>query len=198
MARRLLGERNAFRAKSTTECVRGSTLATRLVVGHVRRMLASLRIRNLALVEELEWNLGPGFIAVTGETGSGKSIIVGALKLVLGERADKALIRSGADNCTVESVFVLANTKRLNPWLEEQGVEPCEEGQLIIKRVFTTAGTNRQFINGSATTLSVLKELGDGLVDLHGPHDHQSLLANEKKQELVDSFAGADPRVEKY
>ncbi len=161
-------------------------------------MLASLRIRNLALVEELEWNLGPGFIAVTGETGSGKSIIVGALKLVLGERADKALIRSGADNCTVESVFVLANTKRLNPWLEEQGVEPCEEGQLIIKRVFTTAGTNRQFINGSATTLSVLKELGDGLVDLHGPHDHQSLLANEKQLELVDSFAGADALVEKY
>src|SRR5688572_13600356 len=117
-------------------------------------MLASLRIRNLALVEELEWNLGPGFIAVTGETGSGKSIIVGALKLVLGERADKALIRSGADNCTVEAVFSLGQTKkRLDPWLEEQGVEPCDEGQLIIKRVFTTAGTNRQFINGSATTL---------------------------------------------
>src|SRR5688572_31223510 len=114
-------------------------------------MLASLRIKNLALVEELEWHLGSGFIAVTGETGSGKSIIVGALKLVLGERADKALIRAGADSCTVEAVFSVAGRKALNPWLEEQGVEPCEDGQLIIKRVFAMAGTNRQFVNGSPT-----------------------------------------------
>jgi DNA repair protein RecN (Recombination protein N) len=161
-------------------------------------MLASLRIRNLALVEELEWHLGPGFIAVTGETGSGKSIIVGALKLVLGERADKSLIRSGAESCTVEAVFALPKAKRLNPWLEEQGVEPCEDGQLIIKRVFATAGTNRQFINGSPTTLAVLKELGDGLVDLHGPHDHQSLLANEKQLDLLDAFAGAEALRAKY
>src|SRR5687768_8053337 len=116
-------------------------------------MLASLRIRNLALVEELEWHLEPGFVAVTGETGSGKSIIVGALKLVLGERADKSLIRSGAESCTVEAMFVLKDLKRLNAWLDEQGIEPCEDGQLIIKRVFATAGTNRQFINGSPTTL---------------------------------------------
>ena len=161
-------------------------------------MLASLRIRNLALVEELEWHLQPGFIAVTGETGSGKSIIVGALKLVLGERADKALIRSGAENCTVEAVFVLNRAKQLNPWLEEQGVEPCEEGQLIIKRVFTSTGSNRQFINGSPTTLTVLKELGDGLVDLHGPHDHQSLLAVEKQLELLDAFTAADDLRTRY
>ena len=140
-------------------------------------MLVSLRIRNLALVEELEWQPGPGFVAITGETGSGKSIIVGALKLVLGERADKSLIRSGAESCTVESVFHPPDLKKLNAWLEEQGIEPCEDGQLIVKRVFAAAGTNRQFINGSATTLNVLKELGDGLVDLHGPHDHQSLLS---------------------
>lgn len=163
-----------------------------------RAMLASLRIRNLALVEELEWQLAPGFIAVTGETGSGKSIIVGALKLVLGERADKSLIRAGADSCTVEAVFTGMDGARLNPWLEEQGVEPCEEGQLIVKRVFATTGTNRQFINGSPTTLTVLKELGDGLVDLHGPHDHQSLLANEKQLELLDAFAGAEELQEKY
>jgi DNA repair protein RecN (Recombination protein N) len=161
-------------------------------------MLASLRIRNLALVEELEWHIEPGFVAVTGETGSGKSIIVGALKLVLGERADKSLIRSGAESCTVEAMFVMKDAKRLNAWLDEQGIEPCEEGQLIIKRVFATAGTNRQFINGSPTTLAILKELGDGLVDLHGPHDHQSLLANEKQLDLLDSFAGADGLREKY
>jgi len=161
-------------------------------------MLASLRIRNLALVEELEWQPGPGFVAITGETGSGKSIIVGALKLVLGERADKSLIRSGAESCTVEALFHVADGKKLNAWLEEQGVEPCEDGQLIVKRVFATAGTNRQFINGSATTLNVLKELGDGLVDLHGPHDHQSLLSSERQLDLLDAFAGAEALREKY
>ena len=161
-------------------------------------MLVSLRIRNLALVEELEWQPGPGFVAITGETGSGKSIIVGALKLVLGERADKSLIRSGAESCTVESVFHPPDAKKLNAWLEEQGIEPCEDGQLIVKRSFATAGTNRQFINGSATTLNVLKELGDGLVDLHGPHDHQSLLSVERQLDLLDSFAGAESLREKY
>ena len=161
-------------------------------------MLASLRIRNLALVEELEWQPGPGFVAITGETGSGKSIIVGALKLVLGERADKSLIRSGAESCTVEALFHVDGSKKLNAWLEEQGVEPCEDGQLIVKRVFATAGTNRQFINGSPTTLNVMKELGDGLVDLHGPHDHQSLLSNERQLDLLDAFAGAEALREKY
>ncbi|MEQ1852531.1 MAG: DNA repair protein RecN [Chthoniobacteraceae bacterium] len=161
-------------------------------------MLASLRIRNLALVEELEWQPGPGFVAITGETGSGKSIIVGALKLALGERADKTLIRSGADTCTVEAIFTARDAKKLNAWLEEQGVEPCEDEQLIVKRVFTAAGVNRQFVNGSATTLNVLKELGDGLVDLHGPHDHQSLLSNEKQLDLLDAFSGAEALRSKF
>ena len=154
--------------------------------------LTSLRIRNLALVEELSWTLAPGFTAVTGETGSGKSIIVGALQLILGERADKALIRTGAESCTVEAVFSVKDAAHLNARLAEQGVEPCEDAQLILKRVFSTAGTNRQFINGSPTTLAVLKLLGDGLVDLHGPHDHQSLLSDAKQLELLDAFAGAD------
>jgi DNA repair protein RecN (Recombination protein N) len=160
--------------------------------------LASLRIRNLALVEELEWSLAPGFTAVTGETGSGKSIIVGALQLILGERADKALIRTGAESCTVEAVFHIGDGAALNAELETQGVEPCEDGQLLLKRVFAVAGTNRQFINGSPTTLAVLKQLGDGLVDLHGPHDHQSLLANDRQLALLDAFAGAGALREKY
>ena len=135
---------------------------------------------------------------MTGETGSGKSIIVGALKLILGERADKSLIRTGAESCTVEAVFHVGDAKALNARLEEQGVEPCEDGQLIVKRVFSAAGTNRQFINGSPTTLAVLKELGDGLVDLHGPHDHQSLLSDTKQLDLLDAFAGAGALREKY
>lgn len=154
--------------------------------------LSSLRIRNLALVDELEWTLGPGTTAITGETGSGKSIIVGALKLVIGERADKTLIRTGADSCTVEAIFDVKDARKINAELEQQGVEPCEDGQLLIKRVFSASGTNRQFVNGSATTLAVLKELGDDLVDLHGPHDHQSLLSSEKQLDLLDAYANAE------
>ena len=160
-------------------------------------VLNLLRIKNLALVEELEWQIAPGFIAVTGETGAGKSIIVGALQLLLGERADKSLIRTGAEVCTVEAVFAGDNLQRLNPQLAEAGVEPCES-DLILKRALSTSGTNRQFINGSPTTLSILKNLGDELVDLHGPHDHQSLLSPEKQLELLDSFARASDQQEEY
>lgn len=161
-------------------------------------MLASLRIQNLALVEDLEWNLSAGFTSVTGETGSGKSIIIGALKLLLGERADKSLIRSGAESCAVEAIFHLDDTKTINDRLIEQGIEPCVDSQLILKRTFSNSGGNRQFINCCATTLSVLKSAGDGLVDLHGPHDHQSLLSADMQLNLLDSFGGAGSLREEY
>jgi DNA repair protein RecN (Recombination protein N) len=154
--------------------------------------LRSLRIRNLALVEFLEWELEPGFTVVTGETGAGKSIILGALKLVLGERADKGLIRTGAEQCSVEALFEVADPKRINRLLSEQGVDSCEDDQLLLRRVLTATGTNRQFINGCQTTLGVLKEVGDGLVDLHGPHDHQSLLARDYQLRLIDAFGGSE------
>jgi DNA repair protein RecN (Recombination protein N) len=160
-------------------------------------MLTLLRIKNLALVEELEWQIGPGFIAVTGETGAGKSIIIGALQLLLGERADKSLIRTGADVCTVEAVFSGAELQKLNPQLAEVGVESCED-DLIVKRTLSSTGTNRQFINGSPTTLTVLKNLGDKLVDLHGPHDHQSLLLPDTQLSLLDSFARAEEQLDEY
>jgi DNA repair protein RecN (Recombination protein N) len=154
--------------------------------------LRSLRIRNLALVEFLEWELEPGFSVVTGETGAGKSIILGALKLVLGERADKGLIRTGAEQCSVEALFEVADPRRINRLLSEQGVDSCEGDQLLLRRVLTANGTNRQFINGCQTTLSILKEVGDGLVDLHGPHDHQSLLARDYQLRLIDAFGGSE------
>jgi len=160
-------------------------------------VLNLLRIKNLALVEELEWQMAPGFIAVTGETGAGKSIIIGALQLLLGERADKSLIRTGADLCTVEAVFSGDDLQKLNLRLIEAGVEACE-GDLIIRRTLSTSGANRQFINGSPTTLAILKNLGDELVDLHGPHDHQSLLSRGKQLELLDSFAGAGGQLDQY
>src|ERR1700761_6906703 len=154
-------------------------------------ILTLLRIRNLALVEELEWQLGPGFVAITGETGAGKSIIIGALQLLLGERADKSLIRTGADTCTAEAVFTGPELQKLNTTLLETGIEPCTD-DLIIKRTLSAAGANRQFINGSPTTLSILKSVGDSLIDLHGPHDHQSLLSPDKQLGLLDSFAHND------
>jgi DNA repair protein RecN (Recombination protein N) len=160
-------------------------------------VLTLLRIKNLALVEELEWEIAPGFTAVTGETGAGKSIIIGALQLLLGERADKSLIRTGADSCTVEAIWTGNDLQKLNPQLIEAGTEPCED-DLIIKRSFSATGGTRQFINGSPTTLSILKNLGDDLVDLHGPHAHQSLLSPEKQLGLLDSFARAEEQLDEY
>ena len=159
--------------------------------------LTLLRIKNLALVEELEWEIASGFTAVTGETGAGKSIIIGALQLLLGERADKSLIRTGADACTVEAIFTGNDFKKLNAQLVEAGIEPCEY-DLILKRTFSASGNNRQFINGSPSTLSVLKNLGDALVDLHGPHDHQSLLVPETQLSLLDSFARGGEQLDEY
>ena len=160
-------------------------------------VLTLLRIKNLALVEDLEWQMAPGFIAVTGETGAGKSIIIGALQLLLGERADKSLIRTGAEVCSVEAIFFGNDLQRLNPQLLEAGVEPCES-DLIVKRTLSISGNNRQFINGSPTTLSILKNLGDELVDLHGPHDHQSLLSPDKQLSLLDSVARAEEQLDEY
>ena len=160
-------------------------------------ILTLLRIKNLALVEDLEWQLARGFTAITGETGAGKSIIIGALHLLLGERTDKSLIRTGADSCTVEAIFEGEDLAKLSPLLTEAGVEPGDS-ELILKRSFSTSGTNRQFINGSPTTLAVLKNLGDELVDLHGPHDHQSLLSPEKQLALLDGFARAEDLLHEY
>jgi DNA repair protein RecN (Recombination protein N) len=159
-------------------------------------MLVSLRIRNLALIDDLTWELGPGFNTLTGETGAGKSILIDALNLLLGERADKTLIRSGADGCTVEAELELrdaASTKEINAQLEDSGAEPCDGRALLLKRTVSAAGANRQFINGSPVPLQALKSLGDRLVDVHGPHDHQSLLANDKQAELLDAFGKLAP-----
>jgi DNA repair protein RecN (Recombination protein N) len=162
-------------------------------------MLTTLRIKNLALVADLTLELQPGFQAITGETGAGKSIIIGALNLVLGERADRALIRSGSDSCSVEAAFDVSRVRApLKTFLEENGLEPCEDHQLVLKRTFTSAGANRQFINGSATTLAVLAALGEWLVDIHGPHDHQSLLHPAKQLALLDAFGDLQPRVSAF
>ena len=160
-------------------------------------MLTLLKIRNLALVDELVWELGSGLISVTGETGAGKSVIVGALKMILGERADKGLIRTGEDTCTIESVFDLADPSEINAILEEGGLEPCEDTQIIIRRSIGISA-NRQFINDSPVTLTLLKKIGERLVDLHGPHDHQSLLSQERQLAMLDAYSGNDSLLTDY
>ncbi|MFZ9874081.1 MAG: DNA repair protein RecN [Candidatus Methylacidiphilales bacterium] len=157
-------------------------------------MLRRLRIKNLAVVEEVEWELGEGFNVLTGETGAGKSILIDAFLLLLGERADKSLVRTGAEGCVVEGE--LGGAEAYRSWLEEKGVEADPEGMLVIKRQISATGTGRQFLNGSAVTLGVLKELGDRLVDLHGPHDHQTLLSPATQRSALDRFGGLEKEVE--
>jgi len=162
-------------------------------------MLTTLRIKNLALVSDLTLELQPGCNVITGETGAGKSIIIGALNLVLGERADRTLIRSGEEGCSVEAMFDIKKLRApLKSFLEENGLEPCEENQLVLKRTFTAAGTNRQFVNGSATTLATLGSIGEWLVDMHGPHDHQSLLHTTKQLLILDAFGGLEKEREAF
>jgi len=162
-------------------------------------MLTTLRIKNLALVTDLTLELQPGCNVITGETGAGKSILIGALNLVLGERADRTLIRSGSDSCSVEAVFDISRlTAKLKSFLEENGLEPCEENQLVLKRVFTSAGANRQFVNGSPTTLAALGTIGEWLVDIHGPHEHQSLLHPAKQLTILDAFGGLQTERESF
>ncbi len=149
-------------------------------------MLTLLKIRNLALVDELIWQPQSGFIGITGETGAGKSVIMGGIELVLGERADKGLIRSGESQCSIEAVFVLKQVKRINLLLEEAGIPACEEGELLIRRVISTT-TNRQFVNNSPVTLQVLRQIGAGLVDMHHPDAHRSLTSQDRQRALLDA-----------
>ena len=152
-------------------------------------MLITLRIKNLALVDDLTLELRGGYTVITGETGAGKSIIIGALKLVLGERADRTLLRAGAESCVVEAVFNISTLKTpVRQFIEDNGLEPCENDALVLKRAFTAAGSNRQFVNGSPTTLASLASIGEWLVDMHGPHDHQSLLHPARQLDILDAY----------
>ena len=140
-------------------------------------MLTYLRVKNLALVDDLSIEPGPECNIITGETGAGKSVLMGALGLALGLRGDKGMIRTGMDQAVVEAVFdVHSMLDMIAPFLEEKGIEPCEEGMLRVKRSMSAVGANRQFINGTPVSVSILAALGDELVDIHGPNEHQSLL----------------------
>ncbi len=152
-------------------------------------MLIELRIRNLAVIEDLSVELGPGLNTLTGETGAGKSIIVGALSLLLGERASSESVRAGADRASVEAVFDVLERPELRARLEELGFEPDDE-VLVLRREVQAEGRNRAWINGSPTTAGVVGDFGRSLVDLHGQHEHQTLLRPSEQRAILDSFAG--------
>ncbi len=160
-------------------------------------MLTLLKIRHLALVDELVWEPEAGFLGITGETGAGKSVIMGGISLALGERADKGLIRSGESQCSIEAMFQLTHTDAVNAELESAGVPPCEDGTLLIRRVITPTG-NRQFINNSPVTQNLLRQIGAGLVDMHHPEAHRSLTSQERQLCLLDAFAESQPQLAAY
>ncbi len=155
-------------------------------------MLKTLKIRNLALAAAVDIDFKPALNTITGETGAGKSMIIGALKLLLGERADKTKIRTNETKCSAEAVFQLSDTKEIDELLEEYGVEPCEDGVLIIRRVLKESGSGTNMVNNCSVTLPVLRTLGEKLVDMHGPYDHQSLLHPETQLEILDAFGAVD------
>jgi len=153
-------------------------------------MLVELRIRDYAVVEDLTLTLGPGLNALTGETGAGKSIIVGALSLLLGERASSGVVRAGAQRASVEAVFDLSGLARVAERLDELGYAP-EDGLLILRREVAAEGRNRAWVNGSPATAGVVGELGSALVDLHGQHEHQTLLRPAEQRGILDAFSGS-------
>ncbi|HPR83909.1 MAG TPA: DNA repair protein RecN, partial [Pontiellaceae bacterium] len=150
-------------------------------------MLSRLNIRNLALVDNITVSFQSGFTVITGETGAGKSLLIGALRLLLGERADKSIIRTGETSCSIEAVFELRDPSAVNSALEEVGLAPCDEGQLVVRRTITES-SSKNIVNDSPVTLPVLKALGDVLVDMHGPYDHQSLLKTDAQMDILDAF----------
>ncbi len=161
-------------------------------------MLQSLRIRNLALLDEVSLDFEAGFTAVTGETGAGKSVLLGALSLLAGERADKTIIRQGAPACDVEASLFFANPQKVDAALTELDLPPCEEGVLILKRSLPREKAPKITVNGSLATLATLQRLGEHWVDFHGPSEPRRLLKESCQLDLLDLFGRAQPTLAAY
>jgi DNA repair protein RecN (Recombination protein N) len=153
-------------------------------------VLTELRIKNYAVIEDLALRLEPGLVVLTGETGAGKSIIVGALSLVLGERATTDVIRAGEERAAVEAVFDVGDREDLRRRCEEAGID-VEEGWLVLKREVNASGRSRAWVNGSPATATLTGELGQALVDVHGQHEHQALLHAGPQRRILDEYGGA-------
>ena len=155
-------------------------------------MLLQLAIRDFAIVDSLELEFRPGFTVLTGETGAGKSILVDALSLALGERAGSEQVRSGCERAEVTAEFATEALPEVREWLREQALEG-DPNRLLLRRIVDGAGRSRAFVNGHAATLSQLREAGERLVDIHGQHAHQSLLKGESQRRVLDVHAGLAP-----
>jgi len=153
-------------------------------------MLTELRIRNFAIIEALTLPLGQGFNVLTGETGAGKSIIVGALGLLLGERGTADVVRTGTDKATVEGVFDVRTRPAVQALLDERGID-VEDSVVVLRREVTSAGRTRAWVNGTTVTAGVLADIGRSLIDLHGQHEAQSLLDPDSQRDVLDAFAGS-------
>ena len=159
-------------------------------------MLKSLEIKDYALIDHINVEFGKGLNIITGETGAGKSILIDAMSLLLGERASTEVVRKGAQKSFVEGIFDVELNKKVKSLLEENEIE--FQPELIIRREISLKGSNRCFVNDSPVSLNIIKELGDLLVDLHGQHEHQSLLRTETHIEFLDEFANNHKLLEDY
>ncbi len=152
-------------------------------------MLLTLNIRDFVIVDRLALEFQPGFTVLTGETGAGKSILIDALSLVLGERADAGVVRAGAERAEIEAEFDLGELPQLEAWLAENELSG-DPGMCLMRRVVDAGGRSRAFVNGRSATLQQLREAGEFLVDIHGQHAHQSLLKTSAQRDLLDAYAG--------
>jgi len=150
-------------------------------------MLSQLSVKNLAVVERLDLSFEPGMSAVTGETGAGKSILLQALGLALGVRADSNLVRHGKDKADISAAFAVEHNQTVQEFLSENALE--DEGECILRRVITSDGRSKAFINGNSVPLSTVRNVGDLLLDIHGQNEHQLLLRPDQQMKLLDGFA---------
>ncbi len=153
-------------------------------------MLLSLLVKDFVIVDSIALDFAPGFTVLTGETGAGKSILLDALGLLLGDRAEGSLVREGAEKAEISAEFDSRQRPEIKVWLQENALSG-DDDIVLIRRVLDKSGRSRSFINGQPATLSQLKQLGEFLVDIHGQHAHQSLVKSEAQRELLDAYAGS-------
>lgn len=162
-------------------------------------MLSSLKVSNLAIVEEVKASFTPGLNVITGETGAGKSVLMGALELVLGARADAGVVREGAKDARIDAEFdVSGDSKRIDAILEEAGLPECEDSRLYVRRVIPSAGAAKVWINDTAATVATLKKLSLALIDVHGPRANQSILLESFQRGCLDEVAQDEKELERY
>lgn len=161
-------------------------------------MIEYLRIENLALLERAEIDFTEGFTAVTGETGAGKSVLLGALAMLSGARCGKEAVGGHSDTCRVEAVLRFKDTSKIDRLLESSGLPPCEDGTLLVSRVVGISKPSRAFVNSSPAPLSFLSKLGGYWIDFHGPGEPQKLFSRKNQLEMLDTFAGDSQLLEEY